>query len=153
MKNIEINTTITFDNLLNTIKVLTDNGIEADEATTVLQAIGYTLLDTELFPEQEEPATQHDVVEACRLFFNKYYADKMPTKDNPNYFLNEADIEDLEDMAMGQFPERAVDVLEENGWPVNDGEIEFGSDEFGWAMDTLADLAEDLLYKAGIWEE
>lgn len=32
-------------------KVLVDNGIEEDEASTVLQAIGYSLLDTELYPE------------------------------------------------------------------------------------------------------
>ena len=31
-------------------KVLVDNGIEADEAPTVLQALGYALLDTELYP-------------------------------------------------------------------------------------------------------
>jgi hypothetical protein len=31
--------------------VLIDNGIDADEADTVLQAIGYTLLDMELYPE------------------------------------------------------------------------------------------------------
>ena len=30
-------------------KVLIDNGIEEDEASTVLQAIGYTLLDVELY--------------------------------------------------------------------------------------------------------
>ena len=30
-------------------KVLVDNGIEEDEASTVLQAIGYTLLDAELY--------------------------------------------------------------------------------------------------------
>ena len=32
-------------------KVLIDNGIDADEADTVLQAIGYALLDAELYPE------------------------------------------------------------------------------------------------------
>ena len=32
-------------------KVLVDNGIEEDEASTVLQAIGYALMDTELYPE------------------------------------------------------------------------------------------------------
>lgn len=32
-------------------KCLIDNGIEADEASTVLQAIGYILLDTELYPD------------------------------------------------------------------------------------------------------
>ena len=34
-----------------TENVLIDNGIDADEADVVLQAIGYTLLDTELYPE------------------------------------------------------------------------------------------------------
>lgn len=32
-------------------KCLIDNGISEDEAATVLQAIGYTLLDEELYPE------------------------------------------------------------------------------------------------------
>lgn len=44
---------------LNKIKeaeqVLIDNGIEKDEAATVLQAIGYVLLDTELYPEENNP--------------------------------------------------------------------------------------------------
>lgn len=31
-------------------KILIDNGVEADEAKTVLQAIGYVLLDEELYP-------------------------------------------------------------------------------------------------------
>ena len=35
-------------------QVLIDNGIEADEADIVLQAIGYVLLDEELYPEEEE---------------------------------------------------------------------------------------------------
>jgi len=30
------------------LKVLVDNGVEADEAPTVLQALGYTLLNREL---------------------------------------------------------------------------------------------------------
>lgn len=32
-------------------KILVDNGIDADEAATVLQAIGYALLNKELYPE------------------------------------------------------------------------------------------------------
>lgn len=32
-------------------QVLIDNGIEEDEADTVLQAVGYTLLDVELYPD------------------------------------------------------------------------------------------------------
>lgn len=34
-------------------KILTDNGIEMDEAQTVLQAIGYALLDTELYGNEK----------------------------------------------------------------------------------------------------
>ena len=34
--------------------MLADNGIEADETSTVLQAIGYALLDTELYPEESD---------------------------------------------------------------------------------------------------
>ena len=38
-------------NIIATEQVLIDNGIDADEADVVLQAIGYTLLDMELYPE------------------------------------------------------------------------------------------------------
>lgn len=34
------------------MQCLVDNGIEIDEARTVLQALGYILLDVELFPEE-----------------------------------------------------------------------------------------------------
>ena len=34
-------------------QMLIDNGIEPDEAPIVLQAIGYVLFDTELYPEDE----------------------------------------------------------------------------------------------------
>ncbi len=32
-------------------QILIDNGIDPEEASTVLQAIGYVLLDVELYPE------------------------------------------------------------------------------------------------------
>ena len=38
-------------------KCLIDNGIGADEAATVLQAIGYILLATELYPDMTEETT------------------------------------------------------------------------------------------------
>lgn len=41
-------TNVTKEDIKRTLKVLIDNGIEKDEAGTVLQAIGYTLIDTEL---------------------------------------------------------------------------------------------------------
>ena len=37
------------------VQILIDNGIEIDEADSVLQAIGYALIDTELYPEDEDP--------------------------------------------------------------------------------------------------
>lgn len=37
-----------------TKQVLIDNGIDEDEVETVLQAVGYTLLNKELFPELKE---------------------------------------------------------------------------------------------------
>ncbi len=43
---------ITEDRIEAAEKVLADNGIEHDETATVLQAIGYTLLDKELYPEE-----------------------------------------------------------------------------------------------------
>lgn len=49
---IKVDRTITAGNINQTKKVLIDNGIEEDEAEIVLQAIGYTLLNIELFPEE-----------------------------------------------------------------------------------------------------
>lgn len=48
-----INKTIDDKKLESTKRVLIDNGIEEDEVDTVLQAIGYTLLDIELFPDED----------------------------------------------------------------------------------------------------
>lgn len=46
-------TTITPEDIKRAKQVLIDNGIEEDEADSVLQAIGYTLIDTELYPYPE----------------------------------------------------------------------------------------------------
>jgi hypothetical protein len=50
----QIQSYITDENIKKSEQVLIDNGIEADEASIVLQAIGYTLLDEELYPEKKE---------------------------------------------------------------------------------------------------
>lgn len=42
---------ITKEQLKKAEQILIDNGIEADEAQEVLQAIGYALLDDELYKE------------------------------------------------------------------------------------------------------
>ena len=40
-----------FNNRSKAEQCLIDNGIDSDEACTVLQALGYILLDEELYPE------------------------------------------------------------------------------------------------------
>ena len=50
----KITTRITAAKIKAAEQVLTDNGIEADEVQTILQAIGYVLLDTELYPEKND---------------------------------------------------------------------------------------------------
>lgn len=51
---IKTNTIINNESIKRTLQVLIDNGVEEDEAEIVLQAIGYTLLNTELFPEDNK---------------------------------------------------------------------------------------------------
>ena len=49
---IQLSTTeITQDKVRMAEQILINNGIEEDEADAVLQALGYVLLDTELYPE------------------------------------------------------------------------------------------------------
>ena len=42
-----------FNNRSKAEECLIDNGIDSDEASTVLQALGYILLDEELYPEEK----------------------------------------------------------------------------------------------------
>ena len=42
-------------------QVLIDNGIESDEADTVLQALGYVLLDKELYEDDEPVPSAYDM--------------------------------------------------------------------------------------------
>lgn len=44
---------ITSEDIVRSKQILIDNGIEEDEADSVLQALGYTLIDTELYPYPE----------------------------------------------------------------------------------------------------
>lgn len=52
--NIKINTVITEEDISNAEQVLINEGYSLDEAQSVLQQIGYILLDTELFPYVEQ---------------------------------------------------------------------------------------------------
>lgn len=45
------NIEITKGMIENAERILVDNGIDRDDACVVLQAIGYAILDTELYPE------------------------------------------------------------------------------------------------------
>lgn len=65
-----INVNITYEHIARAINVLVGEGMDKDEAYNVLQAIGYTLLDTELFPEDDEAFDESEsdyfeVVEVC----------------------------------------------------------------------------------------
>ena len=51
MKDIAIWTVITEAKRDKAEKVLVDNGIDPDEAQIVLQALGFVLLDEDLYPE------------------------------------------------------------------------------------------------------
>lgn len=52
MQKVIINCEINEEQIKKAMRCLVDNGIEIDEACTVLQALGYILLDVELFPEE-----------------------------------------------------------------------------------------------------
>lgn len=47
---IAVSKTVDYKNVKLAMKILADNGIESDECGTVLQAVGYALLDAELGP-------------------------------------------------------------------------------------------------------
>lgn len=49
---IKVNTVISKTKRNKAEKVLRDNGIDRDECNTVLQALGYVLLDEELYPDE-----------------------------------------------------------------------------------------------------
>jgi hypothetical protein len=51
---IEFHSNISKEDIKNAEQVLIDNGIDKDEAAVVLQAIGYTLLDLELYDEEND---------------------------------------------------------------------------------------------------
>lgn len=50
----KINANITYENLARAMIVLMGEGAYEDDAYTILQAIGYTLLGVELFPDDDE---------------------------------------------------------------------------------------------------
>lgn len=58
---------VTNETIKSAEQVLIDNGIDKDEADAVLQAIGYTLLDTELYGNEEADKIQND--EAMKKFW------------------------------------------------------------------------------------
>lgn len=74
MKNIKISkAAITSEDIQRTLKVLIDNGIDEDEADIVLQAIGYTLLDTELFPEESEAPVKRNRHAVLTLNYKQFF--------------------------------------------------------------------------------
>ena len=65
-------------------KVLSDNGVEADEVKSVLQALGYVLLDCEMYPAPIYPSETFDItnwreiltaedIDECKAFTAKIH--------------------------------------------------------------------------------
>ena len=86
-------------------QILADNGIDQDEVDTVLQAIGYALLDTELYPNNSERpadikkaveyfvdiAKRHDTYEEIKEELRSLHSCDELTDDEYNYLLEEWD--------------------------------------------------------------
>lgn len=53
VSEINLNDYITPEQKEKAKQILVDNGVEEDEAEIVLQAIGYALIDTELYPDKD----------------------------------------------------------------------------------------------------
>lgn len=53
-ETIEFHSNISKEDIINAEQCLIDNGIDEDEVQIVLQAIGYTLLDLELYDEEND---------------------------------------------------------------------------------------------------
>ena len=49
---IYVNKEITEEEIKKAERLLMDNGIDEDDAYTILQAVGYVLLDVEFYPEE-----------------------------------------------------------------------------------------------------
>lgn len=58
---------ITESAIENAEKVLSDNGVEADEVKTVMQALGYVLLDCEMYPAPIYPSETFDITDWRKL--------------------------------------------------------------------------------------
>ena len=96
-------------------RILVDNGIEAEEAGVVLQAIGYALLDIEMYPEpgaRQESKTAHK--QEYRLTL--HYADLVGTYGVEHGFELHDDSEPLQlDREATEFAEGlACEVTDEN---------------------------------------
>ena len=72
---IKINTEITYENLARAMCVLIGEDMDEEQAQVVLQAIGYTLLDAELFPDDDsfdDEEYEYEEVEYIELNYRLY---------------------------------------------------------------------------------
>ena len=95
---IKIKTKITRKMIEAAEKALIDNGIEEDEAPTVLQAIGYILLDTELYLYQKEDDTRLKTVTDIVWETDGEKVDLPDTVDVPAIIEDEAVADYLSDI-------------------------------------------------------
>lgn len=52
--DIEFRSVISKEDIIRAEQILIDNGIDKDEASVVLQAVGYAMLDLELYDEEND---------------------------------------------------------------------------------------------------
>lgn len=62
----KIKAKVTYENIARAMLVLIGQGIDEDDAYEVLQAIGYTLLDAELFPDTLDCDMLEELIEELK---------------------------------------------------------------------------------------
>ena len=89
-------------------QVLVDNGIEQDEAATVLQALGYALLDKELYPKME-------------IFYFTYGTDKNFPFQGGWTEIHAADRKQAVALFRREHPDRSPGLVSYQGEPAGHG--------------------------------
>lgn len=133
-QNLSIKKEISEANIKAALKVLIDNGVEADEAATVLQAIGYSLLDAELFPDNAASASHVPI-----WTYDHYeYGDGTPL-----FFLRLGDVEQNQpnSLAILQFIKRLDTLYGDLDEDTTDWALEFQL----WTRMLLSDAAPHIL--------
>lgn len=115
---------ITAEHIRRAEQVLRDNGIAEDEVKTVLQAIGYTLCDTELYPADgaDLPASAEQeyfgIVRWCREDIVGKMKEKHieTTEERVAQVINQLSHHSFTDMMIETGWDVIEQVIDEQGW-------------------------------------